>query len=255
MVTLTPYSMALDYHENTKSLSSILPYDERAQYKIYPATKTIPLKKNYSIIERQDKDIFMQTLLSRKSTRAFSDESIDMATLSKLLTLSCGLRNDGVGLHNRTYASAGGRYPIEVYIVLFKPSDIEPGIYHFNVLDNNLEMINAGNQCEGIRNFYSNQDGIIATDYPCLILFSMVFKRTMEKYGERGYRFILLDAGHMGQNLYMVSTYLGLGIVGLGAGSKSDDEIDNYLGLTSSEENVFYGFAVGHPQKLINAQH
>jgi len=58
---------------------------------------------------------------------------------------------------------------------------------------------------------------------------------------------ILLDAGHMSQNLYLVSAYLGFGIVGLGASSKGDDMLDQCLGLTSSEENVFYGFAVGAP--------
>jgi len=77
----------------------------------------------------------------------------------------------------------------------------------------------------------------------------MVFNRTMEKYGERGYRLILLDAGHMSQNLYIVSTYLGLGIVGLGAGAKSDDKFDEYIGLSSGKENIFYGFAVGYPLK------
>ena len=70
----------------------------------------------------------------------------------------------------------------------------------------------------------------------------------MDKYGERGYRFIYLDAGHMLQNLNLVATYLGLGGVELGASSKSDDYIDKMIGLSSELENVFLGVAMGYPK-------
>jgi len=121
--------------------------------------------------------------------------------------------------------------------------------YHYNVVDNTLELIKAGDFSSNVSALYGNQKDAITTDYPCLILFSMVFDRTMGKYGDRGYRFILLDAGHMGQNLYLVSTYLKLGIVALGAGTENDNAFDDLLNLVHGEESVFYGFAVGHPQK------
>jgi len=218
------------------------------QYKIYPSTKTIPLGKNSLITARQDGDSFLQTLLSRKSTLAFTPENIHLSDLSQLLTLSCGLRNDNADSQFRTYASAGARYPIEVYVVILRSDDIERGIYHYNVRDNTLELIRTGDYSEKMNSFYKNQiNKIITSDFPCLLLFSMVFERSMQKYGERGYRFALLDAGHMSQNLYLVATYLGLGIVGLGAGADSDDRLDDILGLIHNEENAFYGFAVGNP--------
>lgn len=73
----------------------------------------------------------------------------------------------------------------------------------------------------------------------------MVFERTMEKYGDRGYRFILLDAGHMSQNLYLVSEFLGLGIVEIGASKVSDEMIDKLIGLDSDIENIFLAFFSG----------
>jgi len=249
MKTHTKYSLALDYHNNTKFFDGVQPFDARNQYKIYPNTKVIPLKKNHHHYLALDNDTFVQTLLSRKSTRRFAEKGMDISTLSKLLSLSFGLRNDKADVGFRTYASAGGRYPIEVYIVLFETMDIEQGVYHYNIHDNSLELMRSGDYYEKIQELYSNQSGIITTDYPCLILFSMVYDRTMEKYGERGYRFILLDAGHMSQNLYLVATYLGLGAVGLGAGTRSDEMFDDFLGLLSSEENVFYGVAIGYPQE------
>jgi len=243
------YSLARDYHENSKSIPSARPFNPNTHYKIYPAAKAIPMEKNDSDTEQQDS--FIQTLLARKSTRAFSPKNINLSTLSQLLTLSFGLRSGEDNAQQRTYASAGGRYPIEVYIAIMQSDDIEHGIYHYNIADNSLELIKVGEYSEKIKDFYKNQETIITTDYPCMILFSMVFDRPMEKYGERGYRFALLDAGHMSQNLYLVATHFGLGVVALGAGGESDDRIDDIIGLVHGEENVFYSFAVGHPSKDI----
>jgi len=68
-------------------------------------------------------------------------------------------------------------------------------------------------------------------------------------YEERGYRFAMLDAGHMSQNLYLVASYLKLGIVALGGGAESDSKLDEMLRLLPNEESTFLGFAVGHPAK------
>ena len=162
-----------------------------------------------------------------------------------MLSLSFGRKD---GSHMRTYASAGGRYPIEVYVAIFESEDIEQGIYHYNVSNNSLEQIKKGGELNKLKEFYSNQDYFEDTCYPCLIMFSMVFRRSMEKYGERGYRFALIDAGHMGQNLYLTAEYLDLGIVALGAGAGSDDQLDDIVGLVSVNENIFYSFAVGRPE-------
>jgi len=242
------YSLALDFHENSKKLVLSQSYNTKTQYKIYPAAKAISLEKNNLEAACKRGDSYLKTLLSRKSTRSFTSENIALGSLSQLLTLSCGLRNDSENAINRTYASAGARFPVEVYIIILRSDDLEPGIYHFNVSDNSLEFLRAGDYTKEIDCYYENQKDAITTDFPCLILFSMAFDRTMEKYGERGYRFIFLDAGHMGQNLYLTATYLELGIVALGAGDVSDNKFDDMIGLVHSEENVFYAFAVGHPQ-------
>lgn len=237
-------SLALEYHENTKVLSGLQQFDPKVQYKIYPSSKTIKLGKIDYSEEGQNKSDFIRTLLSRKSTRAFTQDGIGLRELSQLLTLSFGLRGiDISGISLRTYASAGARYPIEVYPVILRSNDIELGIYHYNVFENSLELIKTGDYSNQMYEFYKNQQ--LVSNAPCIIFFSMVFERSMMKYGERGYRFIFLDAGHMSQNLYLTSEYLGLGVVALGAGMNSDDEIDDLIGLIHKVENVFYGFAVG----------
>ena len=251
-------SLALQYHENSKSLAQIYDFNLQVSYKIYPSADFIkfnapsyPCTQGDANIKSEDS--FLKSILVRESTRDFTNGPIDLDTLSRLITISCGRNNVHKGAINRTYPSAGARYPIEVYVVILHSNEIEKGIYHYNVLDNGLEYIKISEFAEKAKRFYSNQASIINGDYPCLILFSAVFKRTMEKYGERGYRFLFLDAGHMAQNLYLTATYLGLGIVALGVGSRNDNKLDDILGLVSSEENVIYGFAVGHPKKIKDA--
>jgi len=242
------YSLALDYHENSKFSLDAQTFDYRVQYKIYPNAKTILLEKNNQSMKRQHEDSFLRTLLERKSVRNFSKENVSLTVLSHVLTLGFGLKNDETDPKLRTYASAGARYPIEVYIIILRSDEMEQGIYHFNVCDNTIEMIKRGDHSGEIRHFYSNQHEYLDLDFPLLILFSMVPERTMQKYGERGFRFILLDAGHMSQNLYLVSSYLNLGVVALGAGIENDGRLDDILSLACNEESAFYSFAMGYPQ-------
>lgn len=244
-------SLALLFHENTKKIKTYEDFDINTQYKIYPNACTLDLNEYYNGDELLEDELF-NVILNRESTRSWSDKGIELNDLAKLLRLSCGKRSlkDGEMLTCRTYASAGARYPIEVYPVILKSEKMKLGIYHYNVFENSLELIKKGDFRKKVYEFYNGQP--FQSQPPCIIFFSMMFERTMSKYGERGYRFMLIDAGHMGQNLYLVSERLGLGIVELGAGGKNHDEIiDRLIGLNSNYENVFLGFALGYKEKNI----
>jgi len=237
-------SLAMEFHNNSEPPMHPQSFDPKIQYKIYPNAKAISLEMNDFGTDAQIDDTFLKALGSRISTRAFSGENVDLDTLSKLLTLACGLKHHDS--FNRTYASAGGRYPIEVYIAILRSNDLEKGIYHYNIKRNALELIKQGDYSEKLIGYYENQN--LSTDFPCIIFLSAVFQRTMDKYSDRGYRYMLLDAGHMGQNLYLTATYLSLGILGIGRGDVRDKEFDKFLGLVSDNESLIYSFIVGHPQ-------
>lgn len=230
------------FHENTKKIESIGEYDKRIEYKIYPNSEKIKLINCKKEILKSE---FIQNLIYRKSIREWEEKGIKLIDLSNLLNFSFGYRgNNSYGF--RTYASAGGRYPIEVYVLIENSPDLKKGIYHYNLFENCLELIKESDFSEEIYKLYKNQPFELKASF--YLFFTMVFNRTMDKYGERGYRFIYLDAGHMLQNLNLVATYLGLGGVELGASSKSDDYIDKMLGLSSELENVFLGVAMGYPK-------
>jgi len=238
-------NLALNYHENSKSRHNFPEsFNPRTEYKIYTNTEIINLDKIDIWAAKLIADSFHDVLLSRKTTRSFSALGIDLKTLSKLLALSFGLRGDQQNPNFRTYASAGACYPIEVYVVMMDSPDLKKGIYHYNVLDNTLELLKACDYSQKAKEDFKKQK---INTFPCLIFFSLVFERTMKKYGERGYRYALLDAGHMGQNLYLVSEYLKLGVVGFGDASAEDWQLDDILGLRHASEDVIYSFAIGHP--------
>ena len=79
-----------------------------------------------------------------------------------------------------------------------------------------------------------------------VVMISGIFQRTMWKYGQRGYRFVLFEAGHLGQNLYLVAAALGLGPVAIGG--FFDDEVHE-LARLPSDEQVLYMVCIGQPQQ------
>ena len=77
-----------------------------------------------------------------------------------------------------------------------------------------------------------------------LIFIVAIFGRSTFKYNDRGYRFVLIEAGHVGQNLSLAAASLGLGCVNIGG--YFDREIDNYLGLDGIEQSAVYLAAIGN---------
>ncbi len=77
-----------------------------------------------------------------------------------------------------------------------------------------------------------------------VIVIAGVFYRTMWKYGQRGYRYVWLDAGHLAENIYLIATALGLGAVSIGG--FFDSELHTLLRLPEDEWPL-YALCVGYP--------
>ena len=84
-----------------------------------------------------------------------------------------------------------------------------------------------------------------AAEAAVVLLLSAVCERSLSRYGDRGYRYLLLEAGHVAQNIVLAATGLRLGAVNLGG--FLDDELSALLRVDTDEEIVLYGTAVGHP--------
>ncbi len=207
-------------------------------FKNYPRMEKIQLESgtvpNFGI----------DTLLNRESKRDFSNEGISLPEIGTLLAYACGEKMIVTDTQStkRTYPSGGGRYPIEIYpLVLREGTGLPCGLYHYNVRQNALDVLSEENFSEeAIEKMIVDPLGKHAS---ILLIFSSVFWRSQVKYNERGYRYILIEAGHIGQNVYLVSEALGLKCFGMGG--FNDGELEKLIDIDGVNESVIYTLALG----------
>jgi SagB-type dehydrogenase family enzyme len=191
---------------------------------------------------------FGLVLASRRSVRRFAVRPVAVAQLAALLHAGYGRTGqlladapDGIGPQLRTVPSGGALYPLELYAFAWRVEGLRPGLYHFDPLRRVLERVRAGNERGAVleRTVYPEPVGGCAV----LLAVTAVFWRTRFKYGLRGYRFALMEAGHVVQNVLLAATALGLGAVPLSG--FYDRAMDELLELDGVNESMVYAVAAG----------
>jgi SagB-type dehydrogenase family enzyme len=178
-------------------------------------------------------------LEQRQTSRDFEQKPLDFTTLSRLILFALGekIENDPT-LQRRMYPSAGARYTIEAYIYANRVNELSKGIYHFSPKNNNLEQILAGDFTDEIAKIQNNA----ALNSSITIILTSVISRLEVKYNLLSYKLALLEAGHIGQNLCLLST--DLGIKCCPHGGFDEDKTVNLLDL-SEDELPLYMFNIG----------
>lgn len=182
---------------------------------------------------------FEEAIDLRRSRRDYSGEPLSLEDLSRLLHAAQGITH--LWEAHRTAPSAGALYPIELYAVVNDVSGLTAGIYHYAVQKHELELLSPGDFRAAVMQAGAWQD-FLAQGNVCIVL-SSIFQRTRWKYQERTYRYVLLEAGHIGQNLYLAATSMGLGACAVGA--FLDNDLNDLLGLDGQEEAAIYLLSVG----------
>lgn len=183
-----------------------------------------------------------QLLHSRRSRREFdAGRPLAAERLSALLWATQGVTARYGDVLFRTAPSAGGLYPIETYLLVRAVEGIEPGIYHFRPSTFDLEFLKRGDLARDVAEAALGQRMVMAAQVT--FIWTAIVERSRWKYRERAYRYIYLDAGHIGENLYLAAGALGLGVCTIGA--FFDDKANNIIGVDGIEETVIYLAAVG----------
>lgn len=207
-------------------------------YKSYPRLPKVSLEKG--LLTKALGDV----LHRRVSRRDFSSRPLTKKELSILLQYSCGISTtfEDEDRWRRTYPSGGARYPVEIYpLVLIPPDDLGPGLYHYNVENHQLDVLwDHQFSKEEIASFFRYP---WAREASVVIVMTAVFWRSQDKYGERGYRYILIEAGHIGQNLSLCAGALELKCCAL-AGTY-DQKVEQVLDIDGVTESVIYALAFG----------
>ena len=179
-----------------------------------------------------------EALSKRRSVREYKDTCITLQEVSQLLWAAYGISDsikwNGFGL--RTAPSAGALYPLELYLVSGNVSGLPAGIYKYRPKGHYLILIKLGEYLSDLCDASLNQE--MVKKAPANIVYSAVFSRTTEKYGDRGReRYVCMDLGHSGENVYLQATALGIGTCAIGA--FIDKDIAKVIGMPIDEEPLY----------------
>ena len=157
-----------------------------------------------------------EAIYQRRSIRRYRDIPLSLEHVSQLLWASGGRTIDGVTGPTRAYPSAGGLYPLEIYLVAGKVENLEAGIYHYNWKDHSIRMTKSGDVRADLMRAALHQRMIV--EAPISIVFMGDYEKVRRRYGRRGVeRYIQMDVGGAGVNVSLQAHALGLGSVIIGA--------------------------------------
>lgn len=181
-----------------------------------------------------------QALARRRSHRTFADEPIDVGQLAQLLWAGQGVTGQYGG---RTAPSAGGIHPLQLHVVAGHVDGLQPGVYRYNAGEHGLQELAEGDQRHTLRDATDHQEclGEGAAD----IVIGAAGAATLERYGERGGRFLHMEAGHVAQNICLQATCLGLATTTVAA---FNDERMAQAARLNDGEIALYAIPIGHPR-------
>ena len=173
-----------------------------------------------------------ETLLKRGSVRDYAGEPLTLGEVSQLLWAAQGA-TDAEGF--QTAPSAGATYPLETYVVVGDVGNLTEGVYRYISAGHKLVKTLEGDrrsQLAGAALWASSvKKGAVS------IVFTAIYERTTQQYGDRGIRYVHMEAGHAAQNVYLQAVALGLGTVVIGA--FRDDQVSEILKLSKNEQPLY----------------
>jgi SagB-type dehydrogenase family enzyme len=189
-------------------------------------------------------DIKLQDAIkNRRSIRKYTKETLTLKELSFLLWATQGMTDKDIFTH-RAVPSASASHPFETYMVIRRVKDLKPGIYRYLPLDHKLCLVSdqaditdkISTSC-----FDINQPQMKAA--AVVFIWVAVPYRTEWRFGPYAYKFIALDAGHVGQNLYLAAEAIHCGTCAVAV--YKQEAIDKLIGVNSKDEFAVYLATVG----------
>jgi SagB-type dehydrogenase family enzyme len=193
-----------------------------------------------------DPFLLRDTLDNRQTIRDYSEDELFKWELSLMLHYTQGVREKKDQPNFRTVPSAGALHPFETILAINRVSGIEPGLYRYLPLDHALvrEVCHAGDK-DAVASACRRSS--LVTSSAVTFLWTAVPARMIWKFGSRGWRYLFIEAGHICENLYIISSALNLGVCAIG--SYNDDKINCILGINGTDEFCIYVATVGRIKK------
>lgn len=207
-----------------------------------PETEWVVLPKDFSELEHSDD--LIHVIRDRKSSRIYTQEEMSLKQLSFLLWATQGVKD----IRGKSYATlrtvpcGGARHEFETYLIVRKVDGLKPGKYHYLPLEHALEFLGEVENIEDvITETLSGQSW--AAKANVVFYWTIVPYRAEWRYGIYAHRVALIDVGHVGQNLYLAAT--GIGVGGCAIAAFQDEVCNETFELDGEEEFVVYTMPIG----------
>ena len=179
-----------------------------------------------------------QAVERRRTVRRYAEQKISLEELSYALWMTQGIKEvTGRPVTLRTVPSAGARHAFETYLLVNRVEGLETGLYRFVAGQHALINLNAPDtirQDMTLACYNQNQFNSCAVAF----VWAAVTERMTWRYVERGFRYLLLDAGHVCQNLYLAAEACGCGVCAIAA--FDDDQLNKILNLDGESQWAIY---------------
>jgi SagB-type dehydrogenase family enzyme len=214
-----------------------------AFYKVYEGVETVGLTDSESLYAKS-----LEAVCLSKDQGTFNGV-INPTDLSKILLLAGGLtgrqHQAGQDFYYRSSPSAGALYPNEIYFAWMAGAGLESGIYHFGVHNRRLSLLRPGN----FQKIMKSATNDASPDLSAVFMITAIFFRSAWKYRKRAYRYVLMDAGHLMENLRLALN--AAGIASTLTYDMDDAALDGLLGVDTAREGILgcvsvYGRASGN---------
>jgi SagB-type dehydrogenase family enzyme len=243
-----PIDAAAEFHERTSiSADGWVPAEDLPpQIPPEPAGPSLPLP----LVGMSAAPSLEQTIFYRRTSRSFDPAAVlPLEMLSRFLAFSCGRTAPmghpaGIGGHShRATPSAGGSYAVEARVAALRVAAVAPGIYAYDVQQHALRLARCGFFGDTIARWALNQPWMSGAG----VVFALVAdaSRTQQRYGDRGWRYVLFEAGHVAQNLYLLGAAYGVCVQA--TGGFFDKPIARLFGVDGTGRRVLYLVAAGMP--------
>lgn len=252
------------FHENVKFTSSeMLSWRQRGKfdedvmtYAVARSTPRHPSVTTVQLPEPGDLEVALGTVLGqRRSSREFAGDPLSLADLGAVLGHSAGVtetRSERIGSTEversfRAYPSGGGLYPVELYVTVTNVEGVEPGTYAYVPGDHELRLVSEADGDDPERQlhraFLDGETVETASGANVAIHAVGTFWRSKAKYGPLGYQLVLLEAGHVAQNVLLVATARELAACPISG--FDDHALNDLLGVDGTDEAAVYSLVVG----------
>ncbi len=166
-----------------------------------------------------------EALKKRRSIRSYKKQSLTIKDISQLLWAGYGVTD----INNRkTTPSAGATYPIEIYLVCGEVEGIANGVYRYVPSSHSIIKIKDKDVRNELFNVSLKQSWV--KEGSAVIIITADYSKTTKIYGERGNRYVLMEAGIVAQNIHLQAVSLNAGTVIVGA--FEDEKVSKIVGLS-----------------------